>query len=245
MVYVVSIRAFVAGSTCCAICLTCAVEAAARQPLLELPVRILTAWCDGKPARSRAWIQSHVKAANRILSRHRVRLRPMLARFDPDSCEVLDRATRHAMARHAKGRQPVVLVVRRVRDVDVPSYDLMGVHWRYRGGDDELRGRRWVFLTARAEPPVLAHELCHFFGLPHDPAGGNLMTPGPSDPAWSRPEGERPQPFKPRLTKRQARRLRRAIRRHLKAVARERPGPPAGDAKPSPAEPQAQAAPAS
>jgi hypothetical protein len=43
-------------------------------------------------------------------------------------------------------------------------------HWR-------AGNRDWVFLTARAHGPALAHELCHHFGLRHDPRGGTLMTP--------------------------------------------------------------------
>ncbi len=106
-----------------------------------------------------------------------------------------------------------VLVMKRVQDVDVPSYNLMGVHWRYRGSDPALGGRRWVYLTGRAKPPVLAHELCHYFGVPHDPEGGNLMTPGPSDPVWKTDHA--PKPYRPILTPAQARRLAAGIRRSL------------------------------
>lgn len=197
-----------------------AVAAGDRRPLLELPVRILVAQCDGEPVRPRRWIRRHVAAANDILERYRVRLRPDIVAFEPGSCVLLDRGARDALAGHVTGRAPVVLVVRRVRDVDVPSYDLMGVHWRYGGAAAKLRGRRWVLLTARAEPPVLAHELCHYFGLPHDRGGGNLMTPGPSDPAWRLPAARRPRPYEPRLTRRQALRLRRAVGQHLRRMAR-------------------------
>ena len=141
----------------------------------------------------------------------------------PARCELLTRAHRHAMAIHARTDQVTVLVMKRVRDVDVLDYDLMGVHWRYRGKEAKLAGRRWVFLTARARPPVLAHELCHFLGLPHDPGGGNLMTPGPSAPIWKDAARVKPRPFAPILTRRQARRLRRNLRRWLKARAAATP----------------------
>jgi hypothetical protein len=95
----------------------------------------------------------------------------------------------------------------------------MGVHWRYSGPVPEHEKKRWVFLTARARPPVLAHELCHFFGLRHDPAGGNLMAPGPSAPVWRR-KGPKPKRFKPVLTPRQSRRLRRGIRHWLRGSSK-------------------------
>ena len=115
-----------------------------------------------------------------------------------------------------------VLVVARVRDLAVTSYDLRGVHWRYAASDPRYKGLRWIFLTARAEPPVLAHELAHYFGVPHDPAGGNLMTPGPSAPEPHRSDRK---PFAPELTPAQAGRLRAGIARFLRE--RARPGPPA------------------
>jgi hypothetical protein len=109
-----------------------------------------------------------------------------------------------------------VLVLPRVRDIDTPSYNLMGVHWRYQGKDPKLRGRRWVFLTARGKPPVLAHELGHYFGLRHDPRGGNLMTPGPSDPIWHNKGATKPKPFKPIFVRWQQRVIRRSVRKLLR-----------------------------
>lgn len=194
-----------------------------RRPTLVLPLRILVARCPetGKPARSRAWLKAHLRGANRVLAPAGVRLRPEVDAFSPPRCDLHSRAHRHAMARFVPDDGvPTVLVLRRVRDVDVTDYFLMGVHWRYRGKDEALRGRRYVLLTARAEPPVLAHELCHYFGLPHDPAGGNLMTPGPSSPLWQR--DPKPSPFAPRLSPRQKRRLRRGVRAQLARIAAAR-----------------------
>jgi hypothetical protein len=186
---------------------------------VEIPLLLRVATCGAKPARPKKWIEQHLAAAAQVLAPHGVKLATRQEPFKPARCELLTRAHRHAMAVHARSDQLTVLVMKRVRDVDVLDYDLMGVHWRYRGSDPKLKGRRWVFLTARARPPVLAHELCHFLGLPHDPAGGNLMTPGPSAPIWKDPARIKPKPFKPILTRRQARRLRRNLRRWLKARA--------------------------
>lgn len=185
---------------------------------LEVPLRILVARCARAPAQPDTWVRSHVEAARTIFAYHGVALSYTLEPFEPTRCEILTETQRNQMAVHATSPNAVtVLVMARVRDLDVPSYDLMGVHWRAQG--KEVRDRRWVFLTARANPPVLAHELCHFFGLPHDPAGGNLMTPGPSSPAWKAKPA--PKPFVPVLTDAQAARLRLGVGAWLSQHARK------------------------
>jgi hypothetical protein len=177
-------------------------------PTLSISLRIRVAECAdaaGKraPVRPAAWVDEHLAAVRSLLAPHGIDVTARSEPFRPARCEALSREDRDAFATHvASDGEVTVLVVPRVRDLDVPSYDLRGVHWR-------AGSRRWVFLTARARPPVLAHEIGHFFGLPHDPGGGNLMTPGPSSPAW---RGKRPpRPFAPLFTPDQARRLRAGI----------------------------------
>jgi hypothetical protein len=99
--------------------------------------------------------------------------------------------------------------VRRVPDLAVPDHDLQGVHWRPPGDR-----RHYVLLTAKARTTVLAHELCHYFGLPHYRRGGNLMTPGPSDPVWRR--RRKPKPHQPVLLPAQVQRLRAGMAAFLR-----------------------------
>ncbi len=191
-------------------------------PRYKVPLRIRVALCPdsaGKKAAvmSETWVKAHVLAANLILMPNGVELMPELETFTPKRCQLLTRAHRDAMARHVvMDGKATVLVLPRVRDVDVLTYNLMGVHWRYKGKDKAQRGKRWVFITKRSLPPVLAHELCHYFGLPHDKAGGNLMTPGPSDAVY-KGKGKKPKGFSPTLTKAQGKWLRRGVRRFLKS----------------------------
>jgi len=195
-----------------------AANGAGRPRVLTLPLQVRVARCGGKPVRREAWVKEHLEAARRVLAPQGIRLAATRDSFRPARCVLLDRAQRHALAEHVDPARVTVLVVERARDLELTSYDLMGVHWRYRGDDSRYQGRRWVILTARARPPVLAHELAHYLGLPHDPAGGNLMTPGPSAPIW-RGSGAKPKPFAPLLTDAQGERLRAAVRRLLKGAA--------------------------
>lgn len=195
--------------------LALALARAADPLVLPLQVRVArcadAAWIDGPPANERvaAFVDRQVEAAQALYAPLGITLRARVDEFTPVRCQLETRADRDALADAvpaAANGVVTVLVLPRVRDLDVPSYNLQGVHWR-------AGGRRWVFITGRAKPPVLAHELAHFFGLPHDPAGGNLMTPGPSSPAWKSPHP--PAPFQPRLTPAQQGRLRKNIARFI------------------------------
>jgi hypothetical protein len=92
-------------------------------------------------------------------------------------------ADRNRLAELAVGDGAVhVFVVDRAADKDKEGDWIGGVHWRYGGKTRRLRGRRYVILSRQhARDDTLAHELGHFFGLPHSDADGNLMTPGRSD----------------------------------------------------------------
>ena len=172
---------------------------------LAVKLRVLVAACADAPIEPAAWVDEHVAAVRALYEPHGIAISVEHGTFAPARCAALRRAERDAFAAHVTMDGVVtVLVVPRVRDLDVPTYDLMGVHWR-------ARGRRWIFLTARARPPVLAHELGHYLGLPHDPAGGNLMTPGPSSPLWR--SRTPPRPFAPTLTPAQVERLRAGVER--------------------------------
>ena len=183
---------------------------------LRFPLHIRVSRCDGELVRNENWIGSHIEEAKKIFEKYGIDMEVTIDEFTPQRCELVVRRHRHRYAEFAESKAVNVLVAKRVQDLDVPSYNLMGVHWRYRGNNELFTGRRWIFLASRARPPVLAHEICHFFGLRHDVGGGNLMTPGPSDPSQMG-DGPKPKPFKPILTDEQVEKLKEGIRLWTKA----------------------------
>jgi hypothetical protein len=201
---------------------------------LTVPVRILVARCPEAPAsqgaggaggaaaaapasaplapvRPRAWVDDLLRAAAEVFGPHGVTLQPRVEEFAPERCELEGRDQRDAVAQHVTmDGHATVIVVRRVPDLAVPDHDLQGVHWRPAGDR-----RHYVLLTAKARGTVMAHELCHYFGLPHYKRGGNLMTPGLSDPVWRR--RRKPKPHAPILIPAQVQRLRAGIAAFLKS----------------------------
>lgn len=149
--------------------------------------------------------------------------------FHLEAKEKLDAAYRildGAQARDRVGREAVrrgeILWVVPERLVDLDgSTRRRGVHWRDRAdARSEDQRRRWVIVTVDADPFVLAHELGHFFGLPHSTEAASFMnkTPGP----------RRPPPAARRLTARERRRVlarTRAMVRSGRLEDRSKPGP--------------------
>lgn len=165
-------QAFVTGSPPCP-------EQARR--CFELAVHVVEE--DGQDVQTPQWMAEQVQEANRLFA-------PIGVGFRVGSAKVVDAAfadVKTRLERDRLGRDEHTLgvvhvfVVRRLADVDVEGEVIRGVHWR----DRAETSRRWIILSSIASPMVLAHELGHFFGLPHTKHRESIMNKSPHlDPPW-------------------------------------------------------------
>jgi hypothetical protein len=165
-------EAFVSGSPACP-------EEARR--CFELAFHVVEE--DGADVQTPQWVAEQVQEANRLFAPVEVGFRVGSAKVVAgELADVRTRLDRDRLGRQEHSLGVVhVFVVRRLADVDVEGEVIRGVHWR----DRAETSRRWIILSSIAAPMVLAHELGHFFGLPHTKHRESLMNKSPHmDPPW-------------------------------------------------------------
>ena len=139
---------------------------------------------DDEPVQSPEHFAAHIQEANRLFA-------PIGVGFEAVSVEAEDagradvetRSDRDRLGKDDFSRGVVhVFLVRKLADVDIEGEVIRGVHWRYRADT----ARRWIILSSIASSLVLAHEMGHFFGLPHSSYKISLMNkkPAPGRPPW-------------------------------------------------------------
>lgn len=119
----------------------------------------------GRSVQDAKWWAEQIEFTQRLFAEVKVSVRtlsvePLDARF----ADLRTPADRDALYKFAHGKEAVdVFVVRRLADIDRIGEEIRGVHWRRRS---DIK-HRWVIVSSIAMPGLLAHELGHFFGLPH------------------------------------------------------------------------------
>lgn len=139
---------------------------------------------DGAPVQTPEWLAGEIAHANELFAAVDLTFEVHGVRFVDDAwAHVHSRSDRDALGERT--REPGVahvFLVRQLDDVDIEGNLLYGVHWRQRGD----RSKRWVILSARdGSSTVLAHELGHYFGLPHSTYEESIMNKAPRlSPSW-------------------------------------------------------------
>ena len=127
--------------------------------------------------RDASWLRAQLSEANRLFAQIGVCFwmrddAPIsLAESAPKTRAQRTRLGR-VKGRTARGRVDL-FIVNRLGDIDRVGEEIRGVHWR----DPRDRKRlRWILLSRIARPLVLAHELGHYFGLPHSAYPESIMN---------------------------------------------------------------------
>lgn len=143
-----------------------------KPPVPTLPIRVMVAAENSQPVRDTAWIDAQIARAEDLYGPFRVHFRKAAtAALDSRFAHVVTRADRDALGAHTAKGVINVFIVGSIRDVDKPDHDIQGVHWRQTKAD-----RNYILVASVAGATTLAHELGHFFGLPHDFTTDNLMS---------------------------------------------------------------------
>jgi len=142
-------------------------------------LRFVVAEAEGERVVSDAWIARHVQRANELFEPAQISFVTASLEGEPEMrADLVTRAHRHQLSPSTEREVINVFVVRSMADVDVQGEFIRGVHWRSRRGCDGEEGcqRHYCILSSIAGSYTLAHELGHFFGNPHSPTPGNIMS---------------------------------------------------------------------
>lgn len=137
---------------------------------------------EGAPVQTPLWLYEQIAHANKLFAVISVGFE--VASVDAKPAEVGDvqtRKDRDALGKEVFSRGVVhVFVVERLADVDIAGEVIRGVHWRYRPDT----AKRWIILSSIGKSTVMAHELGHFFGLPHSTYDVSIMNKRPRALPW-------------------------------------------------------------
>lgn len=130
-----------------------------------------------------AWVAAAIEHAHVVFAPADVGFRVVaIDRIGPEFAVVQTREQRDDIGRSRFTRGVVhMFLVAQLDDVDVPGTQIRGVHWRQRSNTQ----KRWIILSQIGSQVVMAHELGHFFGLPHSSFRASIMNKKPrEDPPW-------------------------------------------------------------
>lgn len=150
---------------------------------VQVGVRVFALEDGERSAVSKEWFRTRLDHANRLFDAIGVEF--VVASWQPlrvASAAVDTRAQRDDLGAATTHQGLVdVYLVSRLTDVDAPPTEIRGVHWRLRRNTSQ----RWVIMSAISGPMVLAHELGHFFSLPHGVEAASIMNKRPRNtPPW-------------------------------------------------------------
>jgi len=144
---------------------------AARAHCIGIQLHVTVA--DSGPVAAPDWLTGQLTVANRHFAALDVGFQVVgIDALPASTAHIATPRDRDDLAADRLGSEVIhAFIVRRLDDVDRDGQIIRGVTWRTR--KDE---RKYIIVSIAAPDRVLAHELGHFFGLPHSTAAISIMN---------------------------------------------------------------------
>jgi hypothetical protein len=157
---------------------TCISKSKTQLDVIEIRLHLAQDRCQF--VQDETWIKWQIDQSNQLFSEIGIcfEIKTILP-LATDQIEMKDQTMRTAIGqKRLKSGAIDVFVVGRLADIDIKGEEIRGVHWRH---PKDRQKQRWIILSKIARDFVLAHELGHYFDLPHSTYESSIMNKTPRD----------------------------------------------------------------
>ncbi len=157
---------------------TCISKSKTQLDIIEIRLHLAQDRCQF--VQDETWIKWQIDQSNQLFAKIGIcfEIKTILP-LPTDLIEMKDQTMRTAIGqKRLKPGAIDVFVVGRLADIDIKGEEIRGVHWR---DPKDRQKQRWIILSKIARDFVLAHELGHYFDLPHSTYESSIMNKTPRD----------------------------------------------------------------